>query len=103
MPEKKLAAKYAVRYTPTFQYFPESLDKIKGKKGPKVEVHRMIGYFHPYHFLTTFEFVFDKAYVKEPNLQRYLINKGRALQAKGIEVDLMADSLPELPKDSASK
>lgn len=103
MPEKKMAAKYGIRYTPTFQFFPESLEKLKGKKGIEAEVHRMMGYFYPYHFLTTFEFVFDRAYEKEPNLQRYLIDKGRALQEKGIKIDLMADILPDVPKESAKK
>lgn len=103
MPEKKLSQRYAIRYTPALQFFPETLEEMAGKKGRDREVHRMIGYFHPYHFLTTFEFVYDKAYVKEPNLQRYLITKGRALRAAGIAVDLMADELPPVPKAKAQK
>lgn len=101
MPEKKLSQRYGIRYTPALQFFPETVKEMAGKKGRDREVHRMIGYFHPYHFITTFEFVYDKAYVEEPNLQRYLISKGRALRDAGIVVDLMADELPPAPKAKA--
>jgi thioredoxin-related protein len=61
LPERDLAAKYAVRFTPTFQFFPASLDAIDGA-GPEVEVARMPGYFKPDHFLAMFRYVADQAY-----------------------------------------
>lgn len=94
LPEKKLANKYAIRYTPTLQFFPDTPDKVKGKSGKEAEVHRLLGFFYPYHFLTTFEYIKTKAYEKEPNLQRFLLAKGRAERAKGIEIDLIAKELP---------
>ncbi len=97
LPEKELANKYAIRYTPTIQFFPETLDEVKGKGGKEAEVHRLLGFFHPYHFLTTFEYIKTKAYEKEPNLQRFLLAKGREERARGIEIDLMANELPAEP------
>src|SRR6185503_8776556 len=38
--EKRLAQKYDVRYTPTFQFFPESTDGLAGKKPRDREVAR---------------------------------------------------------------
>ena len=44
LPEKKLAAKYGVRFTPTFQFFPSDLAAIKALPPPKREVARAPGY-----------------------------------------------------------
>jgi thioredoxin-related protein len=103
LPEKKLAAKYGIQYTPTIQFFPETLEKVKGKEGREREVHRLTGYLYPFHFLTTFEYVRDRAYESQPSLQRYLSDRARALQAKGVEIDLMADHLPGLPEEPAAR
>lgn len=59
--ERDLAAKYAIRFTPTFQFFPPSLEEIAGA-GPEVEVARMPGYFKPDHFLAMFRYVAEQAY-----------------------------------------
>ena len=63
--EKELAAKYAVRFTPTFQFFPEQLEKIDLSQGRDREITRMNGYYIPSHFLALFEFVAEKAYKTE--------------------------------------
>ena len=64
LPEKKLAAKYGVRFTPTFQFFPADLDAIKKLPPLKREVARAPGYLRPDDFLAMFRFVRDKAYEK---------------------------------------
>ena len=62
MEERALARKWGVRFTPTTQFFPETLDQVAGRKGNEAEVARMPGYFRPPHFLAMFRFVQEKAY-----------------------------------------
>jgi thioredoxin-related protein len=60
--EKDLAAKYGVRYTPTFQFFPEQAVALKGLPPAKREVARAPGYLRPDDFLAMFRYVREKAY-----------------------------------------
>ena len=60
--EKNLALKYGVRFTPTFQFFPERTDGLKALAPPKREVARLPGYLRPDDFLLLFRYVRDKAY-----------------------------------------
>lgn len=69
--ERALARKYGITFTPTFQFFPESLDEPVAKAGRKLEVARMPGYLPPAHFLALFKFVNDKAY-QQTSLRKYL-------------------------------
>jgi len=60
--EKALAAKYGVRFTPTFQFFPESIASLAAKPPEKREVARAPGYLKPEDFLALFRFVREKGY-----------------------------------------
>ena len=60
--EKALAAKYGVRFTPTVQFFPESIAGLKEKAPVEREVARAPGYLRPDDFLALFRFVREKAY-----------------------------------------
>ena len=60
--EKALAAKYGVRFTPTFQFFPEAVTGLAGKPPEKREVARAPGYLRPDDFLALFRFVREKGY-----------------------------------------
>lgn len=62
MSEKALAGKYGVRFTPTIQFFPESLKGLEGLSPGKREVARAPGYLRPDDFLAMFRFVRVKAY-----------------------------------------
>jgi len=62
LPEKALAAKYGVRFTPTFQFFPESTEGLKERAPAKREVARIPGYLRPDDFLAMFRYVREKAY-----------------------------------------
>ena len=62
--EKALAAKYAVRFTPTFQFFPETPAGLNDLAPAKREVARAPGYLRPDDFLAFFRFVREKAYEK---------------------------------------
>src|SRR5215475_12189176 len=60
--EKELAAKYGVRFTPTFQFFAEEAATLKGLPPAKREVARSPGYMRPNDFLAMFRYVREKAY-----------------------------------------
>ena len=60
--EKAIAAKYGVRFTPTFQFFPERAAPLKMMEPVKREVARMPGYLRPDDFLAMFRYVREKAY-----------------------------------------
>lgn len=60
--EKALAAKYGVRFTPTFQFFPETIAKFKDAAPEKREVARAPGYLMPDDFLALFRYVREKGY-----------------------------------------
>jgi thioredoxin-related protein len=62
--EKAFAAKYGVRYTPTFLFFPESAEALKAKKPAQREVTRLQGVLKPPQFLAAFRYVVEKAYDK---------------------------------------
>jgi thioredoxin-related protein len=62
--EKALARKYDVRYTPTFQFFPDSAAGLAEKPPQQREVARAQGYLQPPHFLAMFRYVSERAYDK---------------------------------------
>ena len=62
--EKRLAQKYSVRATPTFQFFPERADGIAAKAPRDREAARAQGYIEPRLFLAMFQFVVERAYEK---------------------------------------
>ena len=59
-PKSRLAAKYGVRFTPTFQFFGEGA--LKDLLPAKREVSRASGYMLPDDFLAMFRYVREKAY-----------------------------------------
>jgi thioredoxin-related protein len=60
--EKELAAKYGVRFTPTFQFFAEEAAPLKKLPPAKREVARSPGYLRPDDFLAMFRYVRENAY-----------------------------------------
>jgi thioredoxin-related protein len=60
--EKDMAAKYGVRFTPTFQFFAERAAPLKELPPQKREVARAPGYLRPEDFLAMFRYVREKAY-----------------------------------------
>lgn len=82
MTEKALARLNGARYTPTIQFFPETLAEIGGHTGKAAEVARMPGYFRPFHFLTMFRYVREKGYLKG-DFRAFLKAEVGALKAAG--------------------
>lgn len=75
LPEKRMAEKYGVRFTPTFQFFPESPKGLAERKPREREVARAQGYLEPQHFLAMFRYVSERAYEKG-SLRDYLKANG---------------------------
>ncbi len=82
LPERQLSQKWRVNFTPTIQFFPPQARTRKS--GLELEVVRMPGYFKPFHFISMFEFVHERAY-ERMSFQSYLQEKVAALQSKGIK------------------
>ena len=72
--EKKQAQKNHVRFTPTIQFFPDTLKGVGNKSGKMAEVLRMPGYLKPKSFLALFQFVKEKSY-ERTNFKSYLKSK----------------------------
>lgn len=85
--ERQFSQKSRVRFTPTIQFFPDTLTKAQGKPGAEIEVARISGYFRPFHFLSMFEFVYEKQY-ERTSFQAYLREKLAALSAKGLKPEV---------------
>lgn len=78
--ERDLARKYAVRFTPTVQFFPQ---KVEGAKtGKDIEVARMPGYMRPFPFYAMFQYVKEGAYAEGP-FRAYFKRKHDESVAKG--------------------
>jgi thioredoxin-related protein len=60
--EKQIAARYGVRFTPTFQFFPLSAAGLRDKEPGQREVARIAGYLRPDDFLAMFRYVREEAY-----------------------------------------
>ncbi len=87
MPEKDLAQRWAVNFTPTMVFFPKDPAAVKGKTGKQAEVARMPGYFKPFHFLSMLEYVREEQFGKL-HFQRFLQAKFKKLDAAGKKPDI---------------
>jgi thioredoxin-related protein len=87
MEERAFARKLGVIYTPTIVFLPETDAGREGKSTRDLEVMRMPGYFKPFHFVSMFEYVRQRAYETE-HFQKWLQAKAERLRAEGKEVKL---------------
>jgi len=82
MTEKKLAEKWGVRFTPTTVFFPTPDRLPAGVSGKQAEVARMPGDMKPFHFLSMYQFVHEKAYLTG-KFGPYVREKIKALKSTG--------------------
>ena len=76
---KSWAAQLGVQYSPTMVFFDESGN----------EVFRTEGYLKSFHIQSAMDYVSSKAYLTQPEFQRYISARADELEAQGIHVDLM--------------
>lgn len=73
------AKKLDIKYTPSLVLFDNAGN----------EVIRTEGYLRSFHIQSVMEYVSSKAYLRQPELQRYIDERADYLRSKGIVVDLM--------------
>jgi thioredoxin-related protein len=73
LPEKKLAERWGVLFTPTVVFFKDDLTPVAGKWGAPLEVARLPLGFGPATFYDLFVWVKTKSYETDPNFQRFHI------------------------------
>ena len=76
---KMIAKRLKINHSPSFVFF----DK-KGK-----DVFRIDAYLRSFHTQSVLDYIASKAYIKQPNFQRYISDRASKLEAQGIHVDLM--------------
>jgi len=88
MEERHLAARWRINFTPTLCFFPAMVTDAQGKSGGDAEVWRLLGYWKPFHFRSTFVYVKEEGYRSQPNFQRWLADYADRLRSEGKEVKL---------------
>ena len=88
MEERELARRWRVNFTPTINFFPASPSAASGKSGRDAEVWRLMGYWKPFHFHSTFIYVKEDGPNRQPSFQRWLSEYADKLRAEGKEVKL---------------
>jgi Thioredoxin-like domain len=74
MPEKKLAERWGIIFTPTVVFFKDDIAALNGKWGRELEaIERLPLGFGPPTFYDLFVWVRTKGYVQDPNFQRFHI------------------------------
>lgn len=81
MPEKELARRWGVIFTPTILFFPEDPADAEGMTGKEAAVFNMHGAFGKGTFTAAFEWVKQKGYEGDTHFQQYVADKIAARRA----------------------
>ncbi len=76
---KFLAKKLNITYSPSFVFFDSNAK----------EVFRIDAYLKSFHTQSVLDYVASKAYLKQPNFQRYIGKRASMLEAQGLHINLM--------------
>ena len=85
MPEKELARKWGVNFTPTTLIFTS--EDGEPANFFEAEAFRLPGLLKPFHYLSSLEYVVEGQHNEQP-FQRFLQDKFERLKAQGIEPDV---------------
>lgn len=75
LPEKKLAERWGVLFTPTIVFLKDDISALKGQWGQPLEVARMNLGIGAYTFYDMFTWVRARIYEKDRNFQRFHIER----------------------------
>ncbi|WP_299444123.1 thioredoxin family protein [uncultured Rhodospira sp.] len=75
MPEKQLARRWGVIFTPTLLFMPEDPADAEGMTGKEAAVFNMHGAFGKHTFLSAFEWVKQKGYEGDTHFQKYVAER----------------------------
>jgi thioredoxin-related protein len=81
MPEKELARRWGVIFTPTILFFPEDPADAEGMTGKDAAVFNMHGAFGKGTFTAAFEWVKQKGYEGDTHFQQYVADRIAARRA----------------------
>jgi thioredoxin-related protein len=79
LPEKELARKWGVVFTPTTLFFPETVADSDRRSGKELAVAQMPGYLRPVTFLAMFRYVREKRYA-DTHFQKYVVDHTEELR-----------------------
>ncbi|KAA5606658.1 thioredoxin fold domain-containing protein [Roseospira marina] len=85
MPEKQLARRWGVLFTPTFIFLPEDPADAAGQTGKEAAVFHMHGAFGKGTFTSAFEWVKQKGYATDRHFQQFVADRMAARQAAESE------------------
>lgn len=86
LPEKELARKWGVVFTPTVHFFVEEHELQPDKAGSGQLASVMPGYFRPFHFVSMFEYVRERRYENQ-HFQKYIAEKVQAYRQQGKAIE----------------
>lgn len=86
--ERALARRWGVNFTPTIYFFVPPTAALAGKEGGGAAAWKLIGYWKPFHFQSTFAYVHERAFTKQPDFQRWLSERAEKFRAEGKDVQL---------------
>lgn len=82
MPEKKLAERWGVMFTPTIVFYKDDISGAVGQFGTPLEVTRMQLGIGPGTFYDMFAWIATKTYEKDRNFQRFHVERSNARDAE---------------------
>ncbi len=86
--ERALARRWAVNFTPSIFFFVPPAADLAGKDGGSAAVWKLLGYWRPFHFHSTFVYVHERAYKEPGGFQQWLAARAEKLRAEGKDVRL---------------
>jgi thioredoxin-related protein len=81
LPEKKLAERWGVMFTPTVVFYKDDISSLAGQWGQPLEVVRMGLGIGPGTFYDMFVWIAAKVYEKDRNFQRFHVDRSNAREA----------------------
>ena len=86
LPERELARKWGVVFTPTLIFIPQDADPA-GNPANMAAAAVMPGYFKPFHFASMFDYVASGAW-RDQHFQEFITARADKLRSEGAEVEI---------------
>jgi thioredoxin-related protein len=86
LPERDLARKWGVVFTPTLIFLPKDADPA-GKPANAAAAATLPGYFKPFHFASMFDYVASDAW-RDRHFQDFITERAERLRAEGATVEI---------------
>ena len=94
MPEKKLAERWGIMFTPTIVFYKDDIAGLSGQYGQPLEVTRMGLGIGPGTFYDMFAWIATRTYERDTNFQRFHVERSTAREAARPS----AEATPDKPR-----